>query len=486
MKEKNIGINLIFNGIKTLMGIIFPLLSFPYASRVLGVENIGLVQYYNSIISYFALLASLGIVIYAVREGSKYRDDKDLLMKFSNEILLINIISMMIAYILLILFIIFIAPNMDILLMSICSMLILFQTFSIEWLYQIKEDYAYISIRSVIFQFVSLICLYCFVKSESDYLIYAAINVIATGGSCIFNLVHSKKYISLFKFKNLNLKRHIKPIFMIFGTSLASSIYMNLNNVMLGVLSGTYAVGLYTVAVKINQIVKTLMSSITNVLFPRISNLVGRGNIKEYTNLLMNGMGSILMILIPCSIGLICISYQIIIIFSGEEYINANFAAQILSLNLMISVIDGMFYYQILLPHHLEKKACFSTLMGAVFAVIINLILIPVYGYNGAAISTLFSETIVFIMLVHFSKKIINLRPLVMYTVQFLLACIPMVIVSIFINYYVPNIFNIFIIIPFAVISYFFILLICKNKFLISLMNRYHVTRLIVNKIYHN
>ena len=90
-KQKSIKINLIMNTIKTLMSLIFPLITFPYASRILGATGIGRVNYASSIVSYFSMFAALGISTYAVREGARIRDDKEKFSKFSREMLNINL-----------------------------------------------------------------------------------------------------------------------------------------------------------------------------------------------------------------------------------------------------------------------------------------------------------------------------------------------------------------------------------------------------------
>ena len=99
-KEKSVAFNLIANGIKTLMSVIFPLITFPYASRVLGADGIGKVNYANSIVSYFSLLAALGVSTYAVREGARIRDNKNKFNQFAKEMLGINLFTTVVAFIL--------------------------------------------------------------------------------------------------------------------------------------------------------------------------------------------------------------------------------------------------------------------------------------------------------------------------------------------------------------------------------------------------
>ena len=158
------------------------------------------------------MIAQLGTVLYSVREGSKYKDDKIKLSQFFKEIIIINFISTVISYLLFYIFVIFLMKNTDMILISICSITIMFTSFQIEWLYQIVEDFKYISIRAFLMQLCSLIFLLLFVKSKNDYYIYAIILVASTTGNCFFNLFNARKYIDFSVKNELNIKKHIKPI----------------------------------------------------------------------------------------------------------------------------------------------------------------------------------------------------------------------------------------------------------------------------------
>ena len=98
---KSLKINTILNMIKTCSSIIFPLITFPYISRVLMTENVGKVNFGDSYVSYFSLIATLGITTYAIRECAKVRDDKRRLEEVASEIFSINICTTMLAYVLL-------------------------------------------------------------------------------------------------------------------------------------------------------------------------------------------------------------------------------------------------------------------------------------------------------------------------------------------------------------------------------------------------
>lgn len=412
-KQKSISFNLIVNGIKTLMSVLFPLITFPYASRILGASGIGKVNYASSIISYFSLIASLGISTYAIREGARIREDREKFNKFAREILSINLCTTVISYLLLIVFLSLPILNNYKILLVICSAGIVFTTIGMEWLFIIKEEYSYITIRAIAFQFISLILLFLLVKSEKDYCWYAALTVISSGGSAVMNLWHSRKFVDWRnRGSKLEFRKHLKPIFLIFGTSLASSIYMTMDTTMLGALKGDSAVGVYTAAVKINSVVSTLIGTVSSTILPRVAYYIGNGLQEQYKKLMKTSMDILLMISMPAAIGMICTSDILILLFSGKEFLVGSLAAKILSAKVVVSAINRVLAYQVCTPYKMDKEVLISTASGAIFNLFANAILIPIAGVTGASVATLFSEIIVFCVLSKYAKEVLDTRKL--------------------------------------------------------------------------
>ena len=468
-RNKSLKINIFFNMLKALMHIIFPLISFPYAARVLGVDNIGKVQYCNSIVSYFILFAGLGIANYATREGTKYRGNRSELSKFAKEVLSINIISTVISYG--VLFVVAEAFLRDYLsLLIICSFLIAFTTFSIDWIYQIEEDFVYISIRTIAIQFLSLIALFLFVKKADDYIIYTAITVVANGGNCIFNWVHSRKYVDWFdKPEKLDYKQHIKPILLIFSISISASIYLHLDSVMVGAMRGDHEVGLYSAATKLVTVVKSVITSISAVLLSRLSFYAHKNDELKYKTLLKNSINCVLMVAMPCGIGLAILRKEILLLFCGKEFMDAAFASLILSINLIFSVIDGMLYNQVFLPLKLERQASIATIAGAIISFVLNYFFILKWGFSGAAVTTLISECVVFIILSSFASRRVNIRELFENSYQYIAGVGAIVIISIINDLLISNSYiKILTTVCFSIAGYFIILWMFRNKYLLS------------------
>ncbi len=470
-KEKSVAVNLVANGIKTLMSVLFPLITFPYASRILGAEGIGKVNYANSIISYFSLVAALGISTYAIREGARIRNNRKEFNKFAKEMLRINMVTAVVTYIGFCVFLCLPILKSYKTLLVVFSLGIWFTTIGMEWLFVIQEEYEYITKRAVLFQFVSLILLFALVRSREDYVWYAALTVISSGGSAILNLWHSRKLVDWRQKCQYNYRQHIKPILLIFGTSVASNIYMTMDTTMIGALQGDAATGIYTAASKINLVISTLIGTISSTILPRVSYYIGNDLHEKYRELMKTSANILFLISMPAVIGMICTSDLLILLFSGKEFIAGSLAAKILSVRVLVGAINRILAYQICIPYKKEKDVLVSTIAGAVFNLIANTLLIPLWGTTGASIATLCSEIVVFIVLTMYSKKFFDTRILYDRLPVYFLATVWFFAVR-----YVVNIFAVGIIMKLLITvaicgaGYFAVLLVIKDKFIVDIM----------------
>ncbi|WP_407425086.1 flippase, partial [Treponema sp.] len=324
-QEKSLKKNAALNVIKNIMSIIFPIITFPYASRILLPDGMGQINFANSIVSYFSMLAGLGIGTYGCREVARLRDKTDELNKFCSEALLINLISTAAAYILLIIAVIIIPflHNYS-LLIFISSLNIFLLTVGIGWVYGGLEEYGYITVRTIMFQFVSIILIFTLVKTKADIYRYMLISVISAAGSNILNIIHSRKFIKLKLIdKKLELKKHISPIFKLFSITIFVSVYNILDTTMLGFLSDDKQVGFYSAATKINRMVLTLITAFSAVMFPRLAYYANNSKKEELKLLIQKNLTIIIYLSLPMIVGLNILSTPIILLFCGEKFISA-------------------------------------------------------------------------------------------------------------------------------------------------------------------
>lgn len=399
MKKKSLGLNAFLNGFKSILNLIFPLISFPYISRVLSVSGIGIYNFSNTYVNYFILIAGLGVATYAVREGAQYRNEKAKIEKFASQVFSINLIATVIAYILLF-FSLILFKSLDnyVSCILIFSIQILFTTLGTEWIYTIYEDYAYITIRSIVFKILSIILLFILVRKPSDYLWYATITVFAAVGSNILNFIHARNFINIRLTLNINWHYHLKPILIIFASVVAVTIYVSSDTTILGILKNDYAVGIYSTSVKIYQIAQSLLSAILTVTIPRLAMLWGQKRRKEYNNVLTRVINILGILVLPASVGLIMLSREVVLIIAGHKFLPSVNSLRIITWAIIFSIFSWIFSDCVLIPAKRESKVLRNTLITAAINVILNFILIPSMSYDGTSLSTVIAEFSVMIM----------------------------------------------------------------------------------------
>lgn len=474
MKKKSLVLNAALNGLRNILNLIFPLITFPYVTRVLSVSGIGEYNFANSIVSYFLLLAGLGVSKYGVREGAKYRDDIEKESKFVSEVFTINMVATILAYILLAVVIVFSDQvNRYAITVIIFSLQIFFTTIGVEWLFSMYEEYAYITIRSIIFKIISVVLLFLFVRDKNDVGIYAAITVFSSVGSNILNYIRARKMVHIrFRFR-FDWNKHLKSIMILFASSIAIQIYVNSGITILGFMKDTYTVGLYSVSSKIYTIVKNGLAAILIVTIPRLSMLWGKNLVREYKTLFKDIFNGLLLVMFPSMVGLIMLSKQVVLIISGEEYISAVSSLRILCLALICSIISWIFNDGVLIPTKREKYALYSTIISAILNIIASFLLIGRWGQDAAALAVLIAEVAGMIMNIYWSRDIIKLKDILETHFGAIIGCIIIIVECALVNRYISgNIVSTIVAIIVSVLTYTIMLIIFKDRFSQTFLNR--------------
>lgn len=399
MKEKSIKLNFVMNIILTMSSFIFPVITFPYVSRILLPEGTGKVAFATSLISYFSMFAQLGIPTYGIRACAKVRDNRNELSKIVHELLIVNLGMCVISYVALFMALRYV-PRLaeDKSLYVIMSFTIVLTSIGMEWLYKALEQYTYITCRSVIFKFIALIAMFLLVHQKSDYIIYGGITIFASSASSILNLINAHKYIDLKPIKNYNFKQHLKPICIFFAMACATTIYTNLDNVMLGFMVTDMDVGYYNAAVKIKGILVAVVTSLGTVLLPRASYYVENGIMDEFKRITNKALAFVGLAATPLMIYFILFAKETVFFLSGEEYAGAIIPMQVIMPTILLIGITNVLGIQVLIPLGKEKIVLYSEIIGAIVDVIINMMLIPKLASIGAAIGTVIAELAVLIV----------------------------------------------------------------------------------------
>ena len=409
---KSIKRNTILNAVQNICKILFPLITIPYASRVLQPANYGIVGFGNSIIRYFILLAGLGVSTYSQREAPAFRNDNNKFEEFSRQIFTINSISTIISYILFLLVFFTSQRLIDYrLLILIQSIAIVLPALGADWINVIYEDYLYITVRYILMQCVSLILLFALVKRQEDLYWYAAINILATTGGNLFNILYIRKYAKLKIVNPKSCIQHLRPVLILFCGTIATVIYVNSDITILGLFMRYEDVGIYTIVSNIYSVIKQLISAIITVSVPRLSFLIGNKMELEYKALAQSVLDSLISVLLPIISGLCFLSYHILNVMGGEQYLSGCYALVVLSFALFFAILAGFYSNVYLLLVKNDKLYLFATTLSAAINIGLNFLLIPKYGIISAAVTTLIAELSMSSLASYNALKIHHLLP---------------------------------------------------------------------------
>lgn len=438
---KSLKRNAILNAVRQSLSIIFPLITFPYVSRVLGKAEYGRYAFSTSIVSYFSLMAAYGVSNYAVREGARVRDEKKKINDLASDLLSLNILTTIIAYILLGCLVAFnLKINNYAILIGVQSLSIFLTTIGMDWVNTVYEDYFYITVRYIIIQVISLFLIFVFVRDSKDTVKYCFILVLGSYGGNLLNLIYIRKYIKpKFRYK-VDISQYMASLSILFVNSLTTIIYVNSDITMLGLFKTDNVVGIYSFSSKIYNIIKHFMNALVVVAVPRLAYMNER-SIEKYQWYLDRILQVIVMLVLPAAVGLCMVSRWVVYLLGGADYAEGISSLRILSFSLIFALIASIFTNCILIVNRLEKRCLVSTAISAVMNVGLNIFFIPLFGAVGAAITTVIAELLNLSLQVVFTKKDLNLLLIINRKQIFTVfgECLCIVIICTIIKYFVAG-----------------------------------------------
>ena len=401
--------NLVSNFLLTSSSLLFPLITFPFITRVLSNDSIGRVFFVDAFTQYFIVISSLGIPFYGIREISKLRNSPS---KRSTLVVELISIQLVLALVFSVVFFVlyFLVPSLNgnfdlIILGCIC---IVFNAFMIEWFYQGLENFSFITVRALILRVISVFCIVLFIKSGTDHFIYY---LIVVGLLVLNSVVNIANYFRNFHTKfilPLNFKQHLKPLLLLFSINIAVSVYTVLDTIILGLYTNALSVSYYNIPLKLVKMYWIVVSGLGIVMVPRIVSLVKIKDVKSITLLLSKSFSLVFLLTIPFSFFCCVFANEILILISGEKYINSSDSLRVLSFAPFIIGCCNVLGTQFLMPMGMEKKILHATIVGLIVSLSLNIFLIPYFSFLGAAIACIAAEVSVFVYVFFVARKHIS------------------------------------------------------------------------------
>lgn len=392
MEEVSIKKNFIYKSILTISNYLINFITFPYVSRVLGVEYIGLVNFADNTVNYFLLFATLGINILGVREIASVKDNLPERNKVFSNLVGMNIVFTL--FTLLIYWTCITAiPQLNQYeeLFYIGSAKILFTTFLMEWFFTGIENFRYITLRTLLIKSLYVILVFIFIRSPEDYKIYFIMTVGIVVINALINTAYIQKFVTV-NIRELFAKTFYQKNIMLGIYSIMGSMYLTFNVMYLGFVSNNVEVGYYTTAFKLYSVILGFFSAFTNVMLPRMSALLSSGNKDSFQRMANKSFQLMSTFSIPMIICSIILAPQLVYVLSGEGYEGAVLPMQIIMPAVLFVGIAQILAIQILTPMKKDKVLLIASITGASIALTLNLSLVSSMHSLGTAIVLLCSE----------------------------------------------------------------------------------------------
>ena len=403
---KSIKRNFIYNILLNVSSVIFPLITAPYVSRVLEPDGVGLFNFSFTYAGYFALVAKLGIPTYGAREVSKLRNDSQKLSCLISELLSIS------AYVSLIVSFVYLASvaligqlSSNYIIFLVAGFAVYLSPFQINWYFQGIEEFGYITFRNLTVRILGILCLFLFVRDKDDLLIYVVINVLSGIVADIWNFLMLKSHGINIGIVCKGLLPHVKPLLILFASTLAISIYTVLDTLMLGFMCNYSEVGYYNNAIHITKTILAVITSLSIVALPRVAYYKKENDFVKIKAIVNKSISFVSLMAFPIVSALICISSIFVPLFLGDKFEGAVVPLMILSLLVIFIGLSNIFGMQVLIG--LGYDSCFlrSMVSGAILNFLLNYLLIPSYGSIGASVSSVVAEFVVMIMTLFYMKN---------------------------------------------------------------------------------
>jgi O-antigen/teichoic acid export membrane protein len=383
---------------------------YPYVSRVLGVENIGICNFVDSIINYSILFSMLGISAVGIREISRIKDDDKKLQSTFSSVFLINACSTGVMLIVLIVAIAFVPKlNQYQHLMYLGALKLIFNLLLVEWFFKGLENFKFITSRSVIVRVIFVFFVFIFVKHKQDFDVYYFLLVSVVICNALINSKYRMKWIR-FSFEHIRIRPFVKSVLVLGSYMILTSMYTSFNVAYLGFVTTVTEVGYYTTATKLFGIALSIFTAFTAVMLPHISGLVEKGNYKEIKRLTNKSYEMLIAFCLPVVIISVIFAPQIIQIIAGHGYDGAIMPMRIIMPLMLIVGMAQILVLQLLMPLKKDRAIFINSFLGAFVSILLNLILVQSYRSSGSAISLVASEFTVLISAQYFVRKEIGLK----------------------------------------------------------------------------
>ncbi len=380
---------------------IFPLITLPYLSRVIGVTYFGEIAFASTIIVYFQTFVDYGFIFSSVRDISKNRDKTETVSIIFSTTMYARMILTIISFIFFIVIIYAIPFLYE-------MRVVLFFTFLIvpghamfaEWLFQGIEKMKYITIFNLLMKAIFTICIFVFIKDKTDYYLQPLFTALGYITSGLISLIVIYNYnIRFVKVPITDILRSIKNNTDLFINQLFPNLYNSLSTLLLGVIHGNSANGIFDAGYRFSGTFQQFFNIVSRTFFPFLSRKSNSHKLYAKINIILSACISVILFLT---------APLIIKLFFTPEFYDGIYVLQILSFSIFFLVVSNVYGTNYLIIKGYEKNLRIATMYASIISFFAAIPLIYFYSYIGVAIIISFARGLIALFVYIQYRKVLN------------------------------------------------------------------------------
>lgn len=384
--------NFAFNALLTSANYLFPLIVFPYISRVLGVNNIGICNFVDSVIQNFILISMMGIGMVGIREIVAAKGDRVRLNRVFSSIFYINGLFTLLAVAALVVCSYVVEDfreYRELLFIGIAKLVGNF--LMIEWFFKGLEDFKYITVRSILVRLAYVVSVFLFIRSPEDYTLYYILTAGTFVVNALFNMIYGRRFVSL-TLDPAPLSAFMKPVLILGVYMIFTNLYISFNTMWLGMQTDDTEVGYFATATKLFSVFIALLTAFTTVMIPRMSDYLKDGKTDMFRGMLAKTVSVLFSFSMPLIYFGIVYAEDIVMVIAGPGYEGARVPMQVCMPLLLIIGYQQVVVLQALLPLKKDNAILVNSMVGGGVALILCFTIVGHLKATGAALVWLGSE----------------------------------------------------------------------------------------------
>lgn len=394
--SKKISRNYIYTVSYQLLALFTPLITTPYLSRTLGAEGIGTYSFTTSVVSYFVLLATLGVSQYAQREIAYHQGDKNSCSQIFFEVFLLRLGLVLLSLVTYYVFIMMWQPSAERIIYWVQSLNIVAILFDISWFFQGMEEFGKIVFRNLVIRLLNVALIFLCIKGTEDLLLYVGL----MGGMQVFATIllwpYLSQYLQKVSWRNLRPGRNFKVMLELFLPSLAIQVYTVLDKTMLGIMTGDpIENGFYEQAEKVVKLTLTIVTSLGTVMAPRIAFAYAHRQVEELRRYMFLSFRFVWAASLPLMFMLMGMSAIFVPWFFGDGFFPVASLISVVAVIMPLVGISNTIGIQYFAMTHKQGLLTISVTAGAIVNFFLNLPLIYAWASLGATVASVMAELVV-------------------------------------------------------------------------------------------